>query len=99
MLVNWFNANAAKEFGVNLAEFYLVRVTVEGEDKSAKFVEKKHKNLLAKMTLQINQFKAQNKLNIYKKAQLGNVFKWRLLEAGFDRDYVNQITNWLMRNF
>jgi len=32
---------------------------------------------------------------LYKKAQLGNLFKWRLLEAGVDSAYVDGLTDWI----
>lgn len=99
MIFKWFDTKDAKQFGSKLAEFYVVRASVEGDDNKKKFVEKKQKQLLQKMLLQITQFKSANKLNFYQKAQLGNTFKWRLIEAGFERDYVNSLTNWLMRNF
>jgi len=46
--------------------------------------------------LQVQQFKKDRRLNVYKKAKLGNAFKWSLRDAGYDVDYVNELTEWLM---
>jgi hypothetical protein len=95
MALNWFNAKEEKAFGESLAKYFMER-TPTGTDKSGKFVAKKQEELLNKMTQQLAQFKAQRKLNIYKRAQLGNSFKWTLRDAGFDTGYVDQLTSWLM---
>jgi hypothetical protein len=50
------------------------------------------------MEQKIIEFKRQNKLNVYKKAQLGNVFKWQLLEIGYTDQYVDDLTQWLMHH-
>jgi len=99
MIFAWFDARECKKFGLELAEFYLERVVIDAKDKTTKFVEKKQKNLLAKIQQKIYQFKTTTSLNVYKKAQIGNVFKWRLIEAGFDKRYVDELTSWLMLNF
>ena len=51
---------------------------------------------LDKMSLRVEQFKASNRLNTYKKAQLGNAFKWALREAGYDKAYIDRLTEWLV---
>lgn len=94
-MFNWFNAGEEKKFGVALAKFFIERTPL-GFDKSSKAFAKKQEELLNKMHQQVIQFKQQHKLNIYKKAQLGNAFKWTLRDAGYDTDYVDQLTSWLM---
>ena len=46
---------------------------------------------------EVAEFKAAHKLNIYKKAQLGNAFKWTLKEAGYQASDVDALTVLLMR--
>mgnify|MGYP001184567502 CR=1 FL=1 len=98
MVWAWFDAKEAKAFGADLAAFYLARVKTEADAKSSKFVEKKQRILLDKLTQRIVAFRRSHKLNIYKKAQIGNVFKWHLLEAGFDTAYVDELTSWVTHN-
>lgn len=96
MLFNWFDASEAKKFGASLAAFYLERNPSAVSSRKEKFVAQKQQELLDKMVQQIVQFRHDNKLNIYKKAQVGNAFKWALKEAGCDAHYVDQLTNWLL---
>jgi hypothetical protein len=35
-------------------------------------------------------------MNMFKKAKLGNAFKWFLRDAGYDTEYVDGLTEWLM---
>lgn len=38
------------------------------------------------------RFHAEKKLSIYKKAKLGNVFKWRLKELGYSDSFIDNAT-------
>ena len=51
------------------------------------------------MYQQMARFKLEHKLNIYKKAQLGNAFKWALKDAGYDPEFVDQLTKNMMLKF
>ena len=95
MILSWFDAQKAKDFGTSLAAFFIERVPVKDRIEEEKFAAKTQK-ILAQMARQVTQFKAQNKLNTYKKAQLGNAFKWTLKDAGFEGAYIDQLTKWLM---
>jgi len=95
MILSWFDARQAKEFGASLALFLIERIPANQQTAEKKFAEKTQKTL-DQMTAQITQFKTQNKLNTYKKAQLGNAFKWALKDAGLTSSHVDQLTKWLM---
>lgn len=95
MILSWFDASEAKKFGESLAHFFLERVPVSGKMGEKAFAQKTDKVLL-KMDGQIARFKQENKLNTYKKAQLGNAFKWALRDAGVSSDYADELTRWLM---
>ncbi|SFV01907.1 hypothetical protein SAMN05216350_11387 [Polaromonas sp. YR568] len=96
MILSWFDAAEAKKFGASLAQFFLERIP-KASEKGDKEFSKKVDHVLEKMIVQIVQFKQQHKLNTYKKAQLGNVFKWALLDANVPADYADEITKWLMQ--
>ncbi len=98
MIFDWFDAKESKAFGESLAIFYMSRVKTEDGTRGSKFTERKNRQLLEKLTQQIIVFRTKNKLNIYKKAQLSNVFKWRMLDAGFDTSYVDELTNWVTQH-
>jgi hypothetical protein len=96
MALAWFDAGEAKKFGASLARFFLEKIPKVAEKKDKEFA-KKVDYTLEKMAVQIVQFKAQHKLNTYKKAQLGNVFKWTLLDAGIPADYADEMTRWVIQ--
>lgn len=95
MILSWFDARQAKEFGASLATFFIERVPADARIEDKKFAVKTQK-ILGQVSAQITLFKSQHKLNTYQKAQLGNAFKWTLKDAGFADDYIDQLTKWLM---
>jgi hypothetical protein len=95
MLFSWFDAAAAKDFGSDLARFYAERIPANSAANDKKFAGKT-KEVLDKMALQVAQFKEANALNTYRKAQLGNAFKWTLRDAGYDSAYIDRLTSWLV---
>jgi hypothetical protein len=95
MLFSWFDAAAAKDFGADLARFYVERIPAGSAVNEKKFAAKT-KEVLDKMALRVAQFKEANTLNTYKKAQLGNAFKWTLRDAGYDSAYIDRLTSWLV---
>jgi hypothetical protein len=95
MILGWFDARAASEFGTALASFFKQRVPPDAKLSEKKFAAKSQE-VLGKMALQVDRFKAENKLNTYKKAKLGNAFKWALKDAGYDAAYIDKLSEWLV---
>jgi len=95
MILSWFDATEAKACGLALAKFFMERLPPETGVKKGKSMSKKQQ-VLDKMFQQALRFKVDHKLNVYKKAQLGNVFKWELQEAGYDPEFVNELTKALL---
>ena len=98
MLLDWFDAKTSKEFGAVLATEFIERFERTSSRKKLsepEFINKVQKSL-QRMALLVQAFKRENKLNIYKKAQLGNAFKWTLRDAGIDPEYIDHLTRWLM---
>ena len=97
-MFKWLDASAAQAFGTELATFYMQRVPFDPPFSQKKFAQKVQ-DVLRKMELQIQQFRATNRLNFYQKAKLGNAFKWALRDGGYDTKYVDEITEWLIVHF
>lgn len=96
MLFSWFDAREAKKFGCSLAELLIQRLVLEGPSQNNRLSGKKHDAMLHTMLQRITSFKRDHKMNTYKKAQVGNAFKWALKDKGYDPEYVDHLTNWLM---
>jgi hypothetical protein len=95
-MFEWFDAKAGKEFGAQLAQFYLQRAAKKHKPKKTKLLEVEQRELLKKLQTQISAFKSKNKLNVYKTAQVGNAFKWQLLDAKLVPNDANELTNWVL---
>ncbi len=94
-IFDWFNAAPAKTFGALLADNFIEAVPLAAKLSEKKFAQKAE-GALKKLSRLIGDFKGKNKLNTYKKAQLGNAFKWQLKDAGYEDSYVDQLTEWLL---
>lgn len=95
MIPGWLDASSSIEFGESLARFFLEKSPRDPKASEKKFAVKTSA-VLQKMDEQITAFKASHKLNIYKKAKLGNAFKWALKDSGYDAEYIDKLTDWLM---
>lgn len=84
MVFDWFDARAASEFGGSLADFVAERIPNQSPKKAPE--------ALVKLFAQIERFKQANKLNMYKKAKLGNAFKWKLIDRGYADEFVEEMT-------
>jgi hypothetical protein len=96
MWFSWFDAREEKQFGQSLAAILIERLSLEGPARNNRLMGKKHDAMLHNMMQQISSFTRDRKMNTYKKAQVGNAFKWALKDKGYDPEYVDQLTNWLM---
>ncbi|HSY28539.1 MAG TPA: hypothetical protein VK832_13610 [Burkholderiaceae bacterium] len=97
-MFSWFDASDAQQFGTTLAEFFIERIPAEDSGKKDKAMIKKQE-VINKMLLQIEIFKVNHKLNIFKKAKLANAFKWKLLDGKYDSEFVDELTKTLLINF
>ncbi len=87
-MFSWFNASEEVALGNRLAEYY-DQGWRELERKTSHKQEDKRRRLIAQVLEQAQQFGATHKLNVYKKAKLGNAFKWTLTDLGHDKDLVD----------
>ncbi len=94
-MAGWFDAREAQQFGVTLADFLMERIPPTAVDDSEEF-SLKRQEALHKMRLQIEVFKVEHKLNLFKKAKFGNAFKWKLLDAGYATEFADHLTRALL---
>jgi hypothetical protein len=95
MMPSWLDASPSIKFGESLARFFLDNAPHDPKVSEKKFAAKTTA-VLEKMNRQVEEFKAKNSLNIYKKAKLGNAFKWTLRDSGHDQAYIDKLTDWLV---
>ncbi len=95
MIFGWFDARTAKQRGVELAQAFAARVPV-GADVGERKFEARAKGAITQLQRDAADFARNHKLNAYKKAQLGNAFKWALKDAGYPAEYVDKLTDLLV---
>jgi len=95
MIFSWFDASEAKKFGESLARFFVDSMPAVSQVGDKAFAQKAEK-LMRQMATQVVLFKKTHKLNVYKKAQLGNAFKWVLKDANVSTEYCDKLTRWLV---
>ncbi|MES3003501.1 MAG: hypothetical protein V4787_22605 [Pseudomonadota bacterium] len=93
-MFNWFAAANAERFGKELAAFILTELSVSARKGDTKFSARAEK-VLVRAAQRLRDFKAREKMNIYKKSRLANAFMWTLKDGGCDDDYLRELTDWL----
>ena len=96
MTIAWFDSKDAEKFGQLLAHMFIEKISPSNEKNKNKTLAKQLE-VVDKIYLKIDEFKATHKLNIYKKAKLGSAFKFELINAGYDMTFINKITKGLMQ--
>ncbi len=94
-MFDWFNAKAAKQFGSDLARMVMQQLPLDAK-LIARKLESKREFIVKKMAAEISDFRQREKLNVYKTAQIGNTFRWDLKEAGYDNEFIETLTGFLV---
>ena len=93
-MFNWFSTKTSEHFGQELAAFVLSELSGRAGKHEAKFTAKAEKALV-RADQKVRDFKASERLNVYKKAKLANAFLWKLKDSGCSAEYADQLTEWL----
>lgn len=94
-MLKWFDAREAENFGITLAEFFIEKIPKESLDKRLVSMAKQ-KDVLNKLVHKVQLYRMENRPNLYKKAKMGNAFKWKLREANYDPNFIDEVTRLLM---
>lgn len=95
-MFGWFKAGPVEVFGKELATFFIERQkSLAGLD--AKRHPEKMREILSKMSLQLDKFTQEHSPGILQKAKLANSFRWALQDAAVDQPRVDELVSWLTR--
>jgi hypothetical protein len=83
----------AKDLAKDIGERYPVAVA---NDPARKVSANRLTAILEDAFSQASDFTAQNKLGYFKKAKLGNTFRWELKDMGYDEKFVEVATEGLI---
>lgn len=85
-----------EEFATILAADLGRRFPPASEARTDAGVEHQIKVILEGLTMRAVRYHERNKLGVYKKAKLANVFKWKLTELGYSEKFVDRATKHLV---
>ena len=92
----WFDTREVDTFAKAVADDLMGRIPVSADDGGKKITPTRVQNAHQAIISRASAFARVHKLNWYQKAHLGNIFKWVLLEKGYDKEFVDTWTHSLM---
>ncbi len=94
----WKNNKKLDEFSLSLAEEFIERFPNDAEHS---IPNKKNKIKLDKVLTNIHnraiQYKKDNAPGFYARAKIGNTFMWALKDREYNEEFVNKLTNDLLK--
>jgi hypothetical protein len=91
-LFGWLDTSELEDFGIVLANDLGRRFPPASEARTDPGAKYQLKVILEGLGARAVRFHGEKKLSVYKKAKLGNVFKWRLKELGYSDAFVDNAT-------
>jgi hypothetical protein len=97
MILRFFSVRKLNEFARSLAQDIAKRYPPAIANNPAQVVSQKRLNrILEEAFTHAAEFRRENRLGWFKKAKLGNEFRWELKELGYDGKFVDEATKDLM---
>ena len=87
-----FDTRDLEQFAVELAGDLGRRFPPASESRTDAGARNQLNIILEGLAARAIRYHAENKLGIYRKAKLGNVFKWKLKELGYSDAFVDRAT-------
>lgn len=91
-IMQLFNTKEIEEFATSLAMDLKRRFPPASEARTDPGAKHQIKVILEGLGARAVRFHKEHKLGIYKKAKLGNVFKWKLKELGYSETFAEFAT-------
>jgi hypothetical protein len=91
-LLQMFDTREIEEFATTLATDLGRRFPPASEARTDPGAQHQIKVILEGLGARAVRFKKDHKLGIYKKAKLGNTFKWKLKELGYSEAFAERAT-------
>jgi len=97
MILDFFSIRKVNEFAKVLAQDVAKRYPPAIANNPAQMVSQKRlSGILEEAFTRAAEFNRENKLGWYRKAKLGNEFRWELKEMGYDQKFVDMATEGLI---
>ena len=97
MILEFFSTRKVNEFAKSLAQDVSKRYPPAIANNPAQMVSQKRlSGILEEAFTRASEFNPEHKLGWYKKAKLGNEFRWELKEMGYDEKFIEMATEGLI---
>lgn len=90
-MFGWLSTQDAETFGNTLAEAYDAKCRSLSGMTDRKQMARQEKAIV-EIVLQAKSYRQEKKPNVLQKAALGNVFKWKLKDLGYDDEHIDALT-------
>lgn len=87
-----FDTRELEEFALALAQDLARRFPPASESRTDPGAARQIKIILEGLGARAVRYRDQHELGVYKKAKLGNVFRWRLEELGYSSEFAERAT-------
>lgn len=95
-IFGWLDTTEADAFAKSVADDLAGRIPMPAGDSRKQITPERLRNTHEAIITRAAAFARNHKLNWYKKAHLGNTFRWVLLEKGYEKAFVETWTHNLM---
>lgn len=97
MVFKFFGNSKVDEFAKSLAQDIAKRYPPAIANNPEQMISQKRlTTILEDVFNRAHQFNSEHKLGMFKKAKLGNTFKWELKEMGYDEKFTETATEGLI---
>ena len=91
-ILKFLDTREIEEFAAGLAADLGRRFPPTSEARTDPGAVHQLKVIVEGLSARAVRYREQHHLGIYKKAKLGNVFKWRLKEIGYSPEFIERVT-------
>ena len=91
-LLGFLNTREIEEFATGLAADLGRRFPPASEARTDTGAQHQFQVIMEGLAARAIRYHEQHKLGVYRKAKLANVFKWKLAELGYSKEFVEKAT-------
>jgi len=92
-LLGLFDTSEVEAFAASLAEDLARRFPPAAEKRADRGATRQLASILDSIATRAERFRDERRLGLYRKAKLGNRFRWRLKELGYSEAFIENATN------
>ncbi|MCW5623788.1 MAG: hypothetical protein KIT73_03615 [Burkholderiales bacterium] len=95
-MFGWFDTKKVDDFARSLAQDLARRFPPTSEARTDKGAANQLAVVTEGLYARALRFHQENRLGVFRKAKLGNVFRWQLKELGYSERFIESVTKGLV---